>query len=385
MEKRDEEKDPSSLGPSKYELIFDTETTVDAAQQLRFGTYQLREAGEIQEEGFFYDPESLSTGELRVLKEYAESDSDRQLEVILVSDFIKRLFYPGVYESDALCIGFNLPFDISRLAIQPPTNRGPGARDRFIFCLSKDKKWPRIRVQHLNSRAALIDFAAVSEKIQPLGTRRGYFLDVRTLAGALLSGGWSLHRLSHELDVEHKKEESERHGEAITFEYLEYAFTDVEATWDCYESLRETYEGYGLEAPITKLFSEASLGKAYLRQMNVRPWKKDLPPDLVGQIMSSYYGGRAEVHVRRQIIRVLYTDFTSMYPSVNVLMDLWRFVTADGVDCEDATDEVQHWLDIVTLADLQKADTWPQLRVLVQLRPDADILPVRADYAPPGS
>ena len=47
------------LPPSPGVLVFDTETEVDAAQQLRLGAYQLRWDAELVEVGLFYDPASL--------------------------------------------------------------------------------------------------------------------------------------------------------------------------------------------------------------------------------------------------------------------------------------------------------------------------------------
>ena len=48
-----------SPGPSAWVLIFDTETTTDPSQRLRFGAFQLRKSGELKEHGFFYDPAGL--------------------------------------------------------------------------------------------------------------------------------------------------------------------------------------------------------------------------------------------------------------------------------------------------------------------------------------
>ena len=50
-----------------------------------------------------------------------------------------------------------------------------------------------------------------------------------------------------------------------------------------------------------KRFSEASIGKAYLRSMGIKPWRQTehvFTPELIGIIMSSYYGGRTEVRIR---------------------------------------------------------------------------------------
>jgi hypothetical protein len=107
----------------------------------------------------------------------------------------------------------------------------------------------------------------------------------------------------------------------------------------------------------------------------------DFPPDIIGIIMSAYYGGRAEVRLRRTVSQVLYCDFASMYPTVCTLMGLWDFVVAKGVTWRESTKEAQLFLDQITLSDLQGARPWRQLHTIVQVQPDADIFPVRARYA----
>lgn len=46
----------SKVPASPWTLIFDTETRTDAGQALRFGTYQVRRAGELHGGGIFYEP-----------------------------------------------------------------------------------------------------------------------------------------------------------------------------------------------------------------------------------------------------------------------------------------------------------------------------------------
>lgn len=62
---------PSSIGFSDRVLVFDTETTTDASQRLRFGVYQVRESGRLHRAGLFYDPLSLTDSELATLRDYA--------------------------------------------------------------------------------------------------------------------------------------------------------------------------------------------------------------------------------------------------------------------------------------------------------------------------
>jgi hypothetical protein len=113
----------------------------------------------------------------------------------------------------------------------------------------------------------------------------------------------------------------------------------------------------------------------------LREMQPDFPDDLLGKILSAYYGGRSEVRWRRTIKQVLYCDFLSMYPTVFTLMGLWRFVIAQGVDWVDTTNDTHHFLENLTLSDLQSAATWKRLATLVRVAPDTDIFPVRAKYA----
>ena len=46
-------------------LIFDTETTTDASQKLRLGSYQVRKKGELMERGIFYAADALRSDLLK--------------------------------------------------------------------------------------------------------------------------------------------------------------------------------------------------------------------------------------------------------------------------------------------------------------------------------
>ena len=94
--------------------------------------------------------------------------------------------------------------------------------------------------------------------------------------------------------------------------------------------------------------------------------------------MATYYGGRAEVRIRREITRILYCDFRSMYPTVCTLMGLWQFVIAQGVTYQEATEEAQEILDTATLAAVRDPAFWRCLPILVQVLPDEDIFSIRA-------
>ena len=377
--------------PSAYSVTFDTETGTDHAQHLRIGTYQVRKRTDLIEKGIFYEPDNVAAEELKLLTAYTKK---KGLTLRTREDFVREIIYRYGYKYGGLILGFNLPFDLSRLAISGFTSHGWDMRGGFSLELLPEKWMPNILVKHLNSRAAFMRFAAAPRIMDGRGMRRkqfktesktGYFQDLKTLAAALLGGSFNLKRLADLLEIEHRKLETEEHGGPLTAQYLDYAVNDTDVTWDCYVALLARYEEHGLaKTPPHRIYSEASLGKAYLREMIIEAWlncQKDFEPELLGIIMNTYFGGRAEIRIRRQVTRVLYCDFRSMYPTVCTKMGLWRYVIATGVEHQDWTAETADLLEKSSLADLQKPDFWTSLTVLVQIAPDNDVLPVRARYA----
>ena len=374
--------------PSEHTLIFDCETTIDAAQALRVGFFQVRESGTLVREGLFFDEEILSDADIATILAFGETNC---LEVLSADEFRADVFLQIGYHWQGSIVGFNLPFDISRIAIGHGEAR-KHMRGGFSFPLTPNKYDPKVRVKHLSRRAALIDFAKPA--IQTTGRsgrkrgekvphNRGYFCDIKTLAASLTSRSFSLGSLCEFLGTQTRKRVTDEHGGPITPDYLHYARADVQATWECYEALIAKYTEHGLDKPAHRILSEASIGKGYLDQMGIEPLlacQPDIDRSIFGKIMCGYYGGRAEVRIRREIREVIYADFKSMYPTVNSLMGLWDFVIADGMSWHDTNAETQEFLNRVTVSDLQMRDTWRSLRTIVRINPDGDVLPVRAKY-----
>src|ERR1700679_386419 len=122
--------------PSRETLIFDCERTSDHAQSLRFGTYQCRKSGELVESGIVYEtnnPKALSPKDLAVLKRFA---AKHRLTLRTRENFVQEVFYKYAYAYGALVVGFNLPFDISRLAISIGTAHARDMRGGFTSKLS---------------------------------------------------------------------------------------------------------------------------------------------------------------------------------------------------------------------------------------------------------
>jgi hypothetical protein len=252
---------------------------------------------------------------------------------------------------------------------------------------------PRVQVKHLSSRAALIQFTVPAKQRHGRGMRRrnitvpprrGFFVDVKTLAAAMTGRSHSLASLGALLGTAQRKLATDGHGARLTQRYLDYAVADVATTWECYALLSAKYKSFGLsQTRENQIFSEAGIGKAHFREIGIVPWREvqsDFSPKVIGNIVSTYFGGRSDVNIRREVRQVLYCDFLSMYPTVCTLMGLWQFVIAKGIEYHDATDHVRTLLEHVTVAKCLGPEAWRDLAVIVQIKPNADPLPVRARY-----
>ncbi|HZQ17468.1 MAG TPA: hypothetical protein VFA90_02015 [Terriglobales bacterium] len=391
--------------------MFDTETSTDHTQRLKFGSYRFIVEDRCVKEALFF-ADDLSRSERRILENYVRRNQAdvveeglSRLSLLNRSDLVKELFRLA-YKGRCLLVGFNLPFDLSRIACGA-TN----ARKRFAggFSLglwsyidengeqNLDPYRPRIGIKHIDSKRALKGFTDRNEPDEddriPEGSTsgkpeedyifRGHLLDLRTLAFALTDRGYSLESACEAFDVEHGKESSPTHG-AVTPQYIRYNRRDVQATSELAGKLLEEYLKHPIKLQPTKAYSPASIGKAYLRAMNIKPIlerQPDFPKAILGYAQSAFYGGRTSAHIRRTAMPVVYTDFLSMYPTVNSLMGLWDFVTAREIKVvEHCHSEVRTFISQLNSEILFRKDTWKKLIGFVKILPDGDILPTRGRY-----
>jgi len=96
--------------------------------------------------------------------------------------------------------------------------------------------------------------------------------------------------------------------------------------------------------------------------------------------MTTFYGGRAEVKIRKTPVKVRYMDFASMYPAIFVSMDLWNLLITKEVEYEDAAEETCRLLKHTTLETILDSSFWKKFPIIVLVKPDNDILPVRTHF-----
>jgi hypothetical protein len=407
------------LGPRPwYSLTPDTETEVNAAQALRVSYYEVHgislksairryRAGTLTrdaldtvcEAGFILSAAQLAPSEIALIERYTSERSGlrraQKLTVRTPEAFITEVFYPWAYQRQALVIGHNLFFDLTRFA----TEWGPGAK-RFRggfylkLCSCKHRtcwRHPPLQYKSLGRFKGLYQFRSVTLPTTAVGKRaikryKGRFVDTATLGRALLGpGDMSLKGLGLRAMAKILKWDSPDFEGPITYHFLGYLVNDVQSTYSLFVALRDLYRRHHLHRPIWSIYSEASLGKGYFQTLGMprateRTWS--VSPVVQGYAMSAYYGGRAEAHIRLKPVQVIYCDFKSQYATVNALMRLQDVLLAKEVSTRHVTAEVRELLESPNLMErLQDPATWPGLGRFVKLLPQDNILPVRADYA----
>jgi len=390
-----------------WALVVDTETTIDRAQQLNFGAWRLLYCHpdgrvDVAEEGLFYadnlaarDPAGHQTlidhGRNRranvtpgnvgpVGRAGARLTSSETLTVMSRHDWVEQILWQAM-QLGAVIVGFNLPFDLSRVAV----DAGPGRDDNYgAFSL---KLWdvegfrPRIIVRHVDSRKSLISAGSLTRT--PPGYKPPRFLDLRTLTSAITDRGFTLKSACEHWQVDNGKTDPGEHGR-ITGEYVDYCRRDVQATGELLGKVLTDFYSYRVpDLDPCRALSGASLAKATLTGLGVIPplqRNPDFGADMLGASMEAFYGGRSEVRTRRVHVPAQVHDFTSMYPTVNTLTGLWGMLTANRITADDATDDVRELLDRVTAEDCYQPETWRHLVGVAQILADGDVLPVRASF-----
>lgn len=162
-------------------LVIDLETTTDEFQTLRVGAFKLLVAKEYS--GIFVtdDLKQKDAEGYAIAKQYAEK---RGMLFLTRRRFIKEIFHPTAYDIGGLVVGFNLPFDLTRIATSVTASEGEH-RDRFRLYfrhhLENPQARPDIGITPLSEHAARIEFLPAAPKGSEkkwLQYFRGRFLDL---------------------------------------------------------------------------------------------------------------------------------------------------------------------------------------------------------------
>ena len=424
-------------------LTFDTETLdVDRGQIARFGVAQLRgmryhelvefmqrnnrppireELDALRETYIFYHRDNLAVdGEdvddaIATLKVHCDKHG---YKLITQAEFVNEVFLKHWYikmderiPMPIMIIGHNLPFDIGALAVHTGFSEGRDMFGGFSIAIAEPKKtkggkeWnmPRVRIKKIGVKKYRIKCTPTDNAKLVSHT----FIDTLQLSKALQGAQTpasmdylcQLFKIkAYEDDKTYGKQHVD-HFKPLTDTYIQYCRDDVERTWQIYLRLRKIYTDHDLSTPIDKISSEASVGKAYYKDLGITPFLelidsaqdttyRDLMLQTCGIAMEAMAGARAECRCRHQIREGIGADYKSEYPTLNYLLGLQDLLIAERVDIinGDANGEAAQFLKNTEIADLLSADkehmraTWRGLRGYALVDPACGVWPVRTLY-----
>jgi len=284
-------------------------------------------------------------------------------------EFVEKVFFPYVQRARAKCIGFNLPFILSRLAIAvTESRRHPNG---FSFTLSERARFPHIVIKSIDSKSQFIEFnKTFRKKIKDnIPYYRGCFVDCKTLEFVLTNNSYDLESALSDFDVPMRLDES----------LLNNALT----IYSLYNQQMKRFKIFCLDKLENKLFSPATIGKSYLEKINITPFLKqnpDFPKEILGSILSTYYGARVEARIVNTPTKVTVLDFTSMYPTLFVLFGMYQLLIAEKIIHKETTKVTQEFLDEITIPEINQPESWKKMLTICRIVPDDDVLPVRSDY-----
>jgi len=391
----------------RYAFVFDTESRRNTNQDLTFGFYRVFKLAvdsyRLIEEGAFY-ANNLSDHERTTLKSYIDkADHDfktfpPRFPLYPRDEFVKNVFFKWARRG-AMIVGYNLVFDLSRLALAwPKANRG-----EWSLMLvknadgSENKFYPRIVITPIDSKKAFIRFwwewtpkRKDGKHVKRTKINEAFFFDLRTLLWSLYNKSFSLKRACDNEKGPFKGQNLPQKLEGggsgkVTLKEIEYARQDVRCTAALLNAAKKEFD---LHVDLSLLpemaYSAASWAKSILEAMGIeRPDRKfKVPNEILGIAMESYSGGRAETMLRLNEVPVVPVDYTSEYPSVCALQGLFDILTAKKLKFLTITKQLRRLLKkIVEEPDnCFKPEVWKRFVGFARVQANDDVVPTRSNY-----
>ena len=200
------------------------------------------------------------------------------LRLMTRASFINHVFRRSIRRGN-LVVGFNLPFDLSRIAVRAAN----GSKGSWSLALSTRKsrktgkpepnpERPRIVINSMNSKMAFIKLGSILHRDE--WPKEGRFLDLRTLGWSLRNEAYSLKRGCKAFKVEGKIEHNPTGR--VTPKEIAYCRGDVGATARLLNAMKIEFDRNPIGSHPDKVYSPASIAKAYLDVMQINLPKESL-------------------------------------------------------------------------------------------------------------
>ena len=250
-------------------------THEDASQRLHFGGYQVYFRGELIEKGIFY-ADDLDGEERRHLIRLIrglipQTNPEVRLKIISRTTFLKGVFFKVANKAKGAVVGIELPYHLSRLAVDWGEARKGAAEGFSLILLDYEGKdgirrpdafFPRIGIKAIDSQRSLIGFTSAwrsddsGSKSKRRSKRhfRGHFLDCLTLANAHTGARNSLHEACAAFGVGYSEYESLSKTE-ISVDAISSLLHRLDVIWELYQALLMAHWRHPISLPPDKTYS----------------------------------------------------------------------------------------------------------------------------------
>ncbi len=375
-------------------LIFRCLTTADEKQELLLGAYICA-----QQEGGVYVAKEIGLfsrdghrDEFRILQRFVK---DSTFEIGTAADFRRRVFLKYL-KAEQLIAGYDMPREISRIAVKSNKSLKHKRAFSFYFRVFKDKKTgtvrpsgyePGLSIESLDASKAIYrlikykfhDMDAEREEEQQASNVR--VLDLKTVT-AVFTGETYTFPTTCELFGIPASRTTKRHAR-VTKPAIESLLRDVTAELELLNRLTREFAPHGFDLPLDRVFSPATVAKHYLSAMGVKPPQdKFVIPDTINGIaMQSFFAGRAECNITRTPVGVTYVDLHAQFSAVSSSLACREILCAQSLEFPDFTAGARRMVEQTTLDDCARPEFWKRLRWYARVEANDAVLPMRAKFS----
>jgi hypothetical protein len=378
---------------SKQALIFHCVPTPDEKKDSLLGAYICAElkGGEYvaKEIGLFH--RDGHPDEVRILQRFVRGSA---YELGSMETFRRKVFLKYL-KAGALIVGYDVPFQISRIAVKWHKSQKRRRAFSFYFRIFRDKKTGKVRpsgfepglsIESLDASKAI--YRLIKYKFHDKDAERDeeqqssgvHILDLKTLTAVLTGEACTFQSACGIFGVPASRAHKVR--PRVTKRAIESLLRDITGELELLNRLRHELHRHPLDQPPECYYSAATLGKDYFVQMGIRPpqEKFNIPDAFNGIAVQAFFAGRAECTITRTPVPVSYLDFHAQFAAVSSMLNCRELLCAETLEFADFTTEARKMIDRMTQDDCFRLEFWKQLRWYALVEPRDDVVPMRANF-----
>jgi hypothetical protein len=319
--------------------------------QLENGNYVAHEIGLFYRDGH--------SEEFRIFKRFVKGSA---YELGSVEDFRRTIFLKYL-KAGALIVAYDVPFQISRIAVKWNKSLKHRRAFSFYFRLFKDKETGKLRpspfdpglsIESLDASKAICrliryKFHDGDADREEEPQSNVHVLDLKTLTAVLTGEAQSFSSASEIFGTPASR--TRNIHSRVTKPAIERVLRDVTGQLELLNRLRRELQNHSRELAPERCYSPATLAKHYFSEMGIQPpqGKFNITDHISGIAEQSFFAGRAETAAVRTPLPVTYVDFFSQFPAISSLLDCRGILCAQNLDFPDFTNGARNITERATV------------------------------------